>query len=162
MTAQHVPMTRLEKWDRRYLRIAKEVSTWSKDPSTQVGVVLVNPQGHIVATGYNGFPRQIADTPERWNTRETKYQLVVHAEVNAILQAGERAKGATLYIYPSFMLPPICQECAKVAITAGVTAIVGYNPDVNDERVKRWAGSISVAREMWNEAQLGVRSYDEN
>lgn len=152
---------RLEKWDRRYLELAKQVSTWSKDPSTQVGAILVNHEGHVVGTGYNGFPRGVEDTEERLNDRETKYGLVVHAEVNAILQAGHDAEGATLYVYPSFMLPPICGECAKVAITAGVRGIVGYNPDPNDKRVKRWADSISVAKTMWDEVGLDVRSYDE-
>ena len=150
-----------EKWDRRFLELAKTVSTWSKDPSTQVGAVLVNYLNEVVGMGFNGFPRGVADD-DRLNDRETKYEIVVHAEVNAILQAGKEASGATLYVYPSFMIPPICSRCAGVAIQAGVTGIVGYNPDLNDERVKRWADSISIASDMWAEAGLSIRSYDEN
>jgi len=154
-------MARVEKWDRRFLELAKLVSTWSKDPSTQVGAVLVNPLNQVVGLGYNGFPRGVEDTDERLNNRELKYPMVVHAEVNAIVQAGHEARGSLLYVYPSFMLPPICADCAGVAIQAGVVGIVGYNPDPEDERVKRWADSISVAADMWDEANLTITSYDE-
>lgn len=150
-----------EKWDRRFLAAAKLVSTWSKDPSTQVGAVLVNQQRQIVGTGFNGFPKGVADLEERYAEREVKYQLVVHAEVNAVLQAGIEAQGATLYMYPSFMLPPICGECAKVAIQAGVAGIVGFEPDMTDPRVLRWIDSISVAKTMWEEVGLFIRSYVE-
>ena len=53
----------MDKWDNRYLRLAKEVSTWSKDPSTKVGAVAVL-NGSVLAQGYNGFPRYILDDPE--------------------------------------------------------------------------------------------------
>lgn len=153
---------REEKWDRRFLELAKHVSTWSKDPSTQVGAILVNESDQVVGMGYNGFARGVEDSDERLNDRETKYAFVVHAEVNAIIQAGHAARQTTLYVYPSFDLPPICNECAKVALQAGVMGIVGYNPDQSDPRVQRWAGSISQAREMWEERGLFVRSYDEH
>ena len=78
---------RQEKWDRRYLDIAKSVSQWSKDPSTKVGAVLVR-DNRIVSVGYNGFPEGVDDSEERYNNRELKYDLVVHAEVNAIISAG--------------------------------------------------------------------------
>lgn len=152
---------RQEKWDRRYLELAKAVSTWSKDPSTKVGVVLVNYDHHQEFIGYNGFPRGVEDTDERLNDRETKYKLVVHAEVNAILKAGHMSQGATLYVYPSFMLPPICNECAKVAIQAGIKTIVGYEPDLNDPRVQRWANSSNIARTMCQEAGITWRSLKE-
>lgn len=150
-----------EKWDRRFLELAKHVSTWSRDPSTQVGAVLVNDLKQVVGMGYNGFARGVEDSEERYNVREVKYQFVVHAEVNAILQAGHEARGSTLYVYPSFMLPPICADCAKAAIQAGIAGIVGYTPDESDPRVQRWADSISVAGEMWNEVGLPIRAYEE-
>lgn len=150
-----------EKWDRRFLELAKQVSTWSKDPSTQVGAVLVK-DGKVAGLGYNGFPRGVEDSDERYENRELKYAIVVHAEVNAILQAGHAAKGSTLYVYPSFMLPPVCSDCAGVAIQAGILGVVGYRPDLDDPRVQRWANSISIAEDMWQEAGLFIRSYDES
>ncbi len=152
---------KLSKWDLRFLALAKHISQWSKDPSTKVGAVLVNDLLQVVGMGYNGFARNIADTDERLNNREMKYKLVVHAEVNAIIQAGSNARGSVLYVYPAFMTPPICHDCCKTAIQAGVQGIVGYIPDESDPRVQRWKESISVAREMWTEAGLWCRTYSE-
>lgn len=150
-----------EKWDVRFLELARHVSVWSKDPSTKVGAVLVNHLKQVVGMGYNGFARGIEDTEDRLNDRETKYKLVVHAEVNAVIQAGHEARGSVLYVYPSFMIPPICHDCCKLAIQAGVVGIVGFEPDETDSRVQRWKDSISYSRQMWLEAGLWSRSYKE-
>lgn len=147
---------RRAKWDQRFLALAEHIATWSKDPSTKVGAVLT--QGNtVVGLGYNGFPRGVKDVDTRYADRDLKYKLVVHAEVNAILMAGEKAKGGTLYVVPSFMPPPICAECCKLAIQAGVKEVVGYQVDEADldERQLRWRDSILVSRQLCEEA--GVR-----
>ena len=116
-------MNTLDKWDNRYLALAKEVASWSKDPSTQVGAVTVGAKKEVLSQGFNGFPRGIEDTPERYNHRETKYKFVVHAEMNAIYNAtysGTSLDGATLYIYGL----PICSECAKGIIQVGIKKVV--------------------------------------
>jgi len=151
------------KWDRRFLALANHISQWSKDPSTKVGAVIVNKDRIVVGLGYNGFPRDVDDSEERYKDRNTKYAMVVHAEANAILMAGEKAKGCTLYVSPSFALPPICNECAKLVIQSGIKQIVGYEPDPDDERTKRWNESIAVSRQMCEEAGLHYRSIrDDN
>src|SRR5688572_32906130 len=66
------------KWDRRFLQVAKLFSTWSKDPSTQIGSVIVGTDRVIRSTGYNGFARGVADDA-RLHDREQKYPLIVHA-----------------------------------------------------------------------------------
>ena len=76
----------MDKWDGRFLDIAREISTWSKDPSRKIGAIAVRDR-KILATGYNGFPKGIEDTPCRLNIREIKYQYVVHAEMNCIYNA---------------------------------------------------------------------------
>ena len=76
----------MNKWDYRFLKIAKEVGTWSKDPSTQVGAIAVNDK-RIIATGYNGFPKGIKDTDELLSDRQAKLKLMVHAEMNMIYNA---------------------------------------------------------------------------
>ena len=139
-------------WDLRFIDLAAHISTWSKDPSTQVGAVIVNKDRIVVGMGYNGFPRGVLDLPERYTDRDTKYKMIVHAEVNAILQAGQLAKGATLYVYPSFAEPPICNECCKFAIQAGIKEIVGLKSHKDDERNKRWADSIAISKLMCLEA----------
>jgi len=151
-----------ESWDRKYMELAKYIATnWSKDPSTQVGAILVNYDMGQEFIGFNGFPQGVLDTPERYNDRETKYKMVVHAEVNALLKAGPAAKGSTLYVWPSFSFPPICNECAKIAIQSDIKEIVGYIPNPNDPRVKRWEESISISKLMFEEAGIIWRKLEE-
>lgn len=145
---------RQEKWDRRFLELAKFVSTWSKDPSTQVGAVIVDQNRIVVGMGYNGFPRGVNDDEYRYNDREAKYKLIVHAEQNAIINAGHRAVGATIYVYPAFGKPPLCSTCAKSVIQAGIVRVVGYEPEVDSERAARWADELAWAYLLCNEAEL--------
>ena len=149
-------MSDQEKWDRRFLDVAKLVSTWSKDPSTKVGAVLVDPATRwIVGQGYNGFPRGVDDSERRYADRDTKLQMVVHAELNAILSAGSRARGATLYVFPTFTSPAapnMCTGCAKAAIQAGVARAVCWEP--HGEPNSKWADEIHVAGIMCAEAGM--------
>lgn len=147
-----------EKWDKFYIDLAEFVATkLSKDPSTKVGAVLVNYEYGKEFLGYNGFPVGVNDAPERYADRELKYKMVVHAEVNAIRKAGDYARGSILYVWPSFSMPPICNDCCKLAINAGVKEIVGYAPDENNPRVKRWLESISISKTMCDEAGVKYR-----
>jgi len=149
-----------EVWDRRYLDIAKTVSTWSKDPSTKVGAVLVDTEGRVVGTGYNGFPKGVHDDPSRYANRELKYELVVHAEINAILTAGHQARGSTLYVYPGFGSPCMCTGCAKAAIQAGVKRVVGLVEEIDAERLARWKASLHYSQLMCNEGGIETKVYD--
>lgn len=106
------------KWDRRYMELARLVATWSKDPSTKVGAILVKPNNTVGGTGFNGFAPGADDSPALYADRAYKYQHVIHAEVNAINFSGT-AKGAT--VYTSF---PACPNCVRYAIQAGVARIV--------------------------------------
>lgn len=139
-----------EKWDLRFLDLARHVSSWSKDPSTKVGAVIVRWDRTIASVGYNGFPRHIDDTPERLNDRETKYRLMVHAEINAIHNARERLMGYTLYTWPFFT----CERCAVQVIQAGIHRIVA--PYTDNER---WRQSIDNAIALYREAGLGTGEY---
>ena len=60
----------IEKWDYRYLRLAKYVSSWSKDPKAKVGAVLLNRRQWPIALGYNGFPVDVEDDIEKLNNQE--------------------------------------------------------------------------------------------
>ena len=140
-------MSTLSKWDERYLALAKEVSTWSKDPSTQVGAVTVGSKKEVLSQGFNGFPRNINDTDERYNDRETKYKFVVHAEMNAIYNAtysGTSLDGATLYIYGL----PICSECAKGIIQVGIKKVVVEK----SKELDNWNDSVKLSKAMFDEA----------
>lgn len=152
-------MIRSEKWDKRFIEAARHFSSWSKDPSTKVGAVIVNPTMEIVGTGYNGFPRGVEDRKDRLNDRTTKYALVVHAELNAIIQAGHRARGGTIYVWPPFGCPPCCASCAKAIIQSGIVRVVGYSPDAP---VERWTEDLAVARGMLEEAGIEMTFWRES
>lgn len=154
-----VSYAKQEKWDRRYLDIAKAVSTWSKDPSTKVGAVLVK-DNRLVSVGYNGFPEGVNDAEERYQNRELKYELVVHAEINAIITAGDRAKGGTLYVYPGFGSPCMCTGCCKAAIQAGVRRVVGLIPTIDPERFARWEASLKLSQIMCDETGIETVVYN--
>jgi len=152
----------MEKWDRRFLELAKQVSTWSKDPSTQVGAVLTRDR-NVVGMGFNGLPRGVRDTEERLFNRTLKYQYIVHAEVNSCLDAGRDAQGATLYLTASKNFGSIlpCAECTKVVIQSGVKEIVGYDPltvlPYDSDIVARWAESFKISEQMLKEAGVTWR-----
>ena len=141
----------MDKWDERYLRLAKEVSTWSKDPSTKVGAIAVL-DGSVLAQGYNGFPKGVNDDPAKYADRETKYKYTVHAEMNCIFNAAQNGVslyGSTLYIYPL----PACHECAKGIIQAGVVRVVSPSFE-NEFTQKRWEKSCAHTFEMFEEAGI--------
>ena len=80
-------MTRPDKWDLRLLGLAKHVAEWSKDPSTKVGAVIADQKHRVLSLGFNGFARGVKDLAQRLDDRETKYDMIIHAERNAILFA---------------------------------------------------------------------------
>lgn len=137
-----------KKWDLRFMKLAEHVSTWSKDPSTQVGCVITDDNRKVVALGINGFPKGIEDSEERLNDRETKYKYVVHSEPNAIANANGSVRGCTAYTYP---FAP-CAECMKILITHGIKRVV--YPAASDELRQRWGEKLDFAAEMAREAGL--------
>lgn len=146
-------------WDKKYLELAKYIATnWSKDPSGKVAAILVNYEIRQEFVGYNGFPEGVDDTQERYENRELKYLMVVHAEANALRKAGHWARNGTLYVYPSFAVPPICNECAKMAIQCGIKEIVGYDIDSETSNGKRWADRYQVSLTMLTEAGITWRT----
>jgi dCMP deaminase len=120
-------MSDLSKWDRRWLELAQHVSSWSKDPSTKVGAVIAQGK-QLVSLGFNGFPASCEDKPEWLTDRQTKYKLVVHAEINAVLNSQLPVKGSTVYLYP---LAP-CPTCAIFLARAGVERVVAdFQPEAS-------------------------------
>ena len=143
----------LSKWDDRFITIAHNVATWSKDPGTKVGAVLVIDR-RIIATGYNGFPHQISDNLDRYENRELKLAYTVHAEVNSILNAaknGARTDGSTLYV----TFPP-CVSCSTSVIQAGITQVVC--PDLTTAP-QRWIESFKMGNNLLHEAGVKVSTY---
>ena len=137
------------KWDSRFLDLAAHVAGWSKDPSTQVGCVLVNADRAVVGLGFNGLPRGVDDSPERLNDRPTKYLMVQHAEANAVLNATASVKGCTAYV-----TAPCCAGCTGLLIQAGVSRVVTL-PAMEGLR-ERFADSFAASEAMFREAGVSV------
>jgi len=144
------------KWDRRFLRIAEEVQSWSKDPSTRCGCVLVK-ERRILSTGYNGLPTGLSDSLSRYQDREFKLATIIHAEKNAIFNAaknGSTTEGSTAYI----TWPP-CSQCASALIQAGVVKVICPNPHLSPER---WRANFLIANELLYEAGVTVIYFGES
>ena len=140
------PLVEIERWDRRVLDLADTIRKWSKDPSRKIGAIAVRDR-KILATGYNGFPKGIEDTAERYNNREIKYRYVVHAEMNCIYNAaanGISLKDSTLYIHGL----PVCSDCALGIIQAGVSRVVAISGSTPD----RWKEAVNKTDEIFKEA----------
>ena len=140
------------KWELRYLEMAKLVSTWSKDPSTKVGAVIVDSDNTVISVGFNGLPRLIQDTDQRLNNRDIKLKMIIHAEINAIITAKRPLNGTTIYTYP-FMS---CSQCAGMIIQSGICRHISYK--TNNER---WKDSFDLALEMFDEARVIVNLLEE-
>lgn len=109
-------------WDEYFMGVALLASCRSKDPNTQVGACIVSPENIILSTGYNGFPVGCSDDEYPWEREgeQTKYPYVVHAELNAILNAsGKSLRNARLYVD---LFP--CNECAKAIIQSGIREVI--------------------------------------
>lgn len=132
-------------WDKRFLGLAEHVAAWSKDPSTRCGAVITRGR-EIVSMGYNGFARGVADLEERYRDRQTKYAMIVHAEMNAVLHARQCLSGCTLYTWP---FGP-CSACAACVIQAGIARVV--HPEPTAEQLSRWGDSFRLAATQFREA----------
>ena len=119
-------------WDEYFMGVAMLAARRSKDPSTQVGACIVSQDNIINSTGYNGMPKGCSDDEFPWERsgaeNETKYPYVVHAELNAILNAnGRDLRGSRLYVA---LFP--CNECAKAIIQSGVKEVVYLSDKYKD------------------------------
>jgi dCMP deaminase len=139
------------KWARRFMQIARNIASWSKDPSTKVGAVAIGSAKQILAEGYNGIPRGVKDLPERYE-RPAKYDYIVHAEANVVAHAARSVlAGSTVYVTHL-----CCSQCAALLINAGVkTVITDKNAKTSMPPEK-----FEIARQMFREA--GVQLFEEN
>ncbi len=137
-----------DKWHYRFLELADCIATWSKDPARGVGCVIVSEGKQIISTGFNGLPRGIEDRPERLE-RPVKYDLVCHAEMNAIVQCARNGVSPIDCVLYSSFFP--CIQCALAIIQSGVKTIVSYEVTSDDAR---WIESIAKSRAVFGEAKL--------
>ena len=113
---------KLSKYDRAYLRIAREWGQLSYCKRKKVGAIIVKDR-MIISDGYNGTPSGFENCCED-DDNLTKW-YVLHAEANAILKVArstQSCEGATLYIT---MSP--CKDCSKLIHQAGIKRVVFQN-----------------------------------
>ena len=142
------------KWDTRFCELSKFVANWSKDPNTKVGAVVVSQRGGAISLGYNGFPMGVEDSAERLEDGVLKLELVVHAEQNALISAGPKAEGATIYVWGK----PVCARCAGSIIQAGIKRVVALSPD-SVKQSSKWHATGKLSLQMFKEADVKVDFY---
>jgi dCMP deaminase len=143
-------------FDEYFSEFAYTARIKSKDPSSQIGAVIVGPDNQLISAGFNGFPRGVDENAEyRWE-RPIKYEYVCHAEENAIYNAarhGIALRGATLYL-AGFGPPTVpCTHCAKAVIQSGIARVVGQP---YKEARQDWLEDLYFAWKMLVEAQVVV------
>ena len=134
-------------WDEYFMGVALLAAKRSKDPNTQVGACIVDENNVIISTGYNGFPIGCSDDEFPWDREGdmTKYPYVVHAELNAILNAsGKSLHGAKIYVD---LFP--CNECAKAIIQSGISEVI-YLSD-------KYADTPGTQASKWMMKAAGVK-----
>lgn len=141
---------KISKWDQRFLELASVIASWSKDPSTKTGAVIVDENKHIVSVGYNGFPKGVLDSSEKLNNRVVKLNMIVHCEINALVAAAQSVKDCTLYTYPFIS----CSRCASVMIQAGIKRVVGK--EIPKEVLARWGEPEGLTVSNLREAGIEV------
>lgn len=138
------------EWDRRFLSLASMVASWSKDPSTKTGAVIIRPDRTIVSIGYNGFPRGMPDVEAWYADREDKYSRIIHCEINALLTAREPVHGYTLYTWPFLS----CDRCFVQMAQAGIKHF--YAPECPGHLRERWEPILQKTRQYANEMHLDL------
>lgn len=147
----------MENWDEWFMAHVYLAASKSKDIRTKIGAVLVKDK-RIISNGYNGFACGVADSKERYENKELKYQFIVHAEHNSILQCarfGTSSNGSTLYTQGI-----ACAECCKALIQGGVAEIVCHKQWPNLTHSQKWVDSIAISNIMLEEAGIKIRWLD--
>jgi hypothetical protein len=132
------------KWELRFLELAHHVATWSRDPSTKVGCVIVDQRNRVLGMGYNGFPRGVLDLPERYADRPTKLSLTVHSEPNAILNSSGELDGASLFCT---LAPWASAPSSSSRPASGWSSAL--RPIWSDGSSRRSAASSCSSRQAW-------------
>ena len=134
-------------WSQRFIKLAEHIATWSKDPSTKVGAIIVDSNKRIISLGFNGYPKKIPDD-DLYN-RESKYNKILHAEINAILFAKRDLKNCIIYVTN---IP--CPQCASAIIQSDIITVITKKP--NEDFLSRWEDKIKITLKMFSDAKIDL------
>lgn len=150
-----------DKWNLRFMDLAKLVAGWSKDESTKVGCVIIGHDKEVRSMGYNGFPRGVDDTIAERKIRPTKYDFTEHAERNAIYNAGlygAQIKNCILYV----TMPP-CVDCARGIIQSGIREVIYMDmPNDKKQNIPGWRDKLKASFQMFDEAGVIYKALPNN
>lgn len=141
-------------WSEWFARLLMITAEKSKDPNSKYAAIIADRGMAQLASGYNGLPRGVDENPERW-AAPLKYELVVHAEQNAIFNAartGAKIDNATMYL-----LEPPCARCAAAIIQAGIREVVYFNDPATVHPDKPWTATLELAVDLFREAGVLMR-----
>jgi len=146
-------------WDETYITMIYTTAARSHDTRTNVGAVIVGEDKTLRSMGYNALPRGIEAKPERMVSPE-KYKWFVHAEANAVFNAGRAGTslvGCTIYVN---LLP--CSICATAILQSGITEVVVHTEGQeayieSAEGEHNWEESFRITKEMFSEAGIKLR-----
>jgi len=132
-------------WEEYFIIIAKTIAERGTCPRKKVGALIVK-DNEIVASGYNGAPKGMPHCIDEGCIIKNDHCIrVMHAEQNALLQAGKDAKGATMYCT---CLP--CFICYKLCIQAGIKKII-YIDDYNKHDLFYWIEHGGIELIKWKD-----------
>ena len=137
----------MKKWDTRFMRLAREVSSWSKNAGIKIGVVIVNPERRIIGTGYNGFPAKLSDSSSNYENNTIKHLRMIHGEMNAIFNSVAPLANGTMYVYGCTP----CAQCAGAIIQNRISRVLVHS---TVDTPRSWKKSVQEAKSMFNEAGI--------
>ncbi len=146
----------MTSWERKFYEACKFYASWSKDPTTKVGCIIVSDDNSILVQGYNGVCRGVDDKEER-NERPIKYKFYEHAERNAIFSAarnGITLKGLSIY---SLFFP--CPECTRAIIQSGLKKLFVFKDSTNSY-YDRYDQDLKISKVMLDEAGVYLNIID--
>lgn len=136
-------------WDSYYMEMAKVASLRATCTRKSVGAIVVSNLNRIIGTGYNGAPSDMEHCTDvgcliqKDADQKPHCIRTIHAETNALLQAGKDAMGATLYTTAS-----PCPICFKLLIQCGIVRVV-YGESYNKDDVQYWVDNSGVEMVRW-------------
>lgn len=140
-----------------YLREAYRIAAnLSEDPVTHNGALIVSSNGVIIGRGANRLPSGVLARDERFQ-RPLKCEYLIHAELDAILDAAKR--GAQLSGATMFCPWAPCTSCAIAIIQSGIKCLVAHK-QIHDKTPERWRESITMAVDMLSEAGVHYEQFD--
>jgi dCMP deaminase len=153
---RHPPRGTVGRED-RYMGLAWMWASMSKDPSTQVGCVIISADNRPLGSGYNGPPRLFRDEEINW-VRPDKYPYIRHAERNALDFCSEKPRGATLYV-----TAPPCKDCILDIAEAGISRVIfqripNYDLSSMISREEDW----EITKDIAKKGIVGLVEYTGN